>query len=88
VSTPAQEQAFCQAVANAEGVRQSAKGSAAATYNFVKANYAAYVTSLVAADVAYVTAVTAAATANGVSPDMAASDGPIASSWTSKIGGY
>jgi hypothetical protein len=88
MSTPAAELAFCQAVANAESARQSAKNSAAVTYNFVKANYAAYVTALVAADVAYVTAITTAATANGVSPDMAASDGPIASSWTSKIGGY
>jgi hypothetical protein len=88
MSTPAQEQAFCQAVANAESTRQSAKGSAAATYNFVKANYAAYVTALVAADVAYCNAVITAATANGVSPDVAIADGPIASSWSSKIGGY
>jgi hypothetical protein len=46
MSTPAAELAFCQAVANAESARQSAKNSAAVTYNFVKANYAAYVTAL------------------------------------------
>jgi hypothetical protein len=87
MSTPAQEQAFCQAVANAESTRQSAKASAAATYNFVKANYAAYVTALVAADTAYCTAIIAAATANGVEPDVAIVVGPIACSWSAKLGG-
>jgi hypothetical protein len=88
MSTAAAELAFCQAVANADCVRQSAKGSAAATYGFVKANYAAYVTALVAADVAYCNSVISAATANGVSPDVAIADGPIACGWSAKIGGY
>jgi hypothetical protein len=65
MSSPAGELAFCQVVANAEGGRQSAKASAAATYNFVKANYATYLTALVAADTAYCTTIIAAATANG-----------------------
>jgi hypothetical protein len=87
MSTPAAELTFCQAVANAESTRQSAKGSAAATYGFVKANFATYVTALVAADVAYCNAVISAATANGVSPDVAVGDGPIACGWSAKIGG-
>jgi hypothetical protein len=87
MSTPAAELAFCQAVQNAESARQSAKGAAAATYNFVKANYAAYVTALVAADATYATAVIAAASAGGLDPFPAGGNGPIACSWSAKIGG-
>jgi hypothetical protein len=86
MSTPAQEQAFCQALANAESVRQSARGSAAQTYGFVKANYAAYVTALVAADVAYYNSVVTAATAGGIDPALGVT-APIACGWSAKIGG-
>ena len=41
---------FIQAVAAAEGVRQTAKASAFTTYAFVPANLAAYKTALAAAD--------------------------------------
>lgn len=57
----AAEQTFYQTVAKAEGVRQSAKAAAFATYGFVQANLAAYITALEAADNAYITSVNAAA---------------------------
>jgi hypothetical protein len=43
----------------------------------VKANYAAYVTALIAAGVAYINAITTAATANGISPSAAGLSGPV-----------
>ena len=51
------EQAFVNAINAAELARQNAKSSAFTTYGFVKANYAAYVTALIAADVAYINAI-------------------------------
>ena len=54
--TPAQEQAFYDAVIAAESVRQGAKAAAQVAYGFVKANYATFVTALVAADTTYMTA--------------------------------
>jgi hypothetical protein len=87
MSTPAAELAFCQALANAESARQSAKGSAAATYGFIKANYPAYLTALVAADAAYFNAVVAAATAGGLDPALGVG-APVASAWWAKVGGY
>jgi hypothetical protein len=86
MSTPAGELAFCQALANAESTRQSARGTAAATYGFVKSRYSQFQTDLVAADTAYFTAVVAAATAGGIDPQLAV-PAPIACSWSSKIGG-
>lgn len=64
----AKEQAFIVAVNAAAGVRQTAKAVAAAAYGFVAANYATYVTALIAADVAYATAVASAATTAGITP--------------------
>jgi len=64
----AAEQTFIRAVAIAEGVRQTAKAAALATYAFVPANLAAYNTALVAADVAFETAVNTAATTAGITP--------------------
>jgi len=87
MSMPAQEQAFYDAVIAAEMTRQGSRASAQATYGFVKANYAAYVTALVAADVAFMTAVTTAATANGINPNVGL-NGPIACAKTAKIGGH
>ena len=59
------EYTFAQAVAAAEGVRQSAKAAALATYGFVQANLAAYITALEAADNAYTASVNAALSALG-----------------------
>jgi hypothetical protein len=84
MSTPTQEQAFYDAVVAAEMARQGAKSLAQSNYGFVKANYAAYVTALVAAD-AYVTAITTAATANGVDANLGTA-GPLCAKWC-KIGG-
>lgn len=64
----AKEQAFIAAVVAAAGVRQVSKSAAAVTYGFVAANYAAYVTALVAADVAYANSVASAATTAGITP--------------------
>jgi hypothetical protein len=86
MSTPSQETAFYDAVIVAEGVRQGSRALAQSNYGFVKANYAAFVTALVAADVAYLTAVTTAATANGMNPNVGLA--PIPSSRTAKIGGH
>jgi hypothetical protein len=71
------EQAFVNAINAAELARQNAKSSAFTTYGFVKANYPAYVTALIAADVAYINAITTAATANGISPSAAGLSGPV-----------
>jgi hypothetical protein len=86
MSTPAQEQAFCQALANAESVRQSSKATAQANYGFVKSKYAQFVTDLVSADTTYFTSVVAAATAGGIDPALAVT-APIACGWSAKIGG-
>lgn len=57
----AAEQTFRATISAAEGVRQSAKAAAFATYAFVPANLAAYITALEAADNTYIAAVNAAA---------------------------
>jgi hypothetical protein len=66
------ENAFAVAVNAAQSTKQGAYAAAFATYapnGFgVPANFAAYITALVAADVAFYTSVTTAATANGISP--------------------
>jgi hypothetical protein len=87
MSTPAQEQAFYDAVIAAEGVRQGSKAAAQVTYGFVKANYAAFVTALVAADTTYFTSVAAAATTAGMNPNVGLS-GPIPVARWSKLGGH
>jgi len=65
------ENAFAVAVNAAQATKQVAYASAFATYapnGFgVVANFAAYITALVAADVAFWAAVNTAATANGIS---------------------
>jgi hypothetical protein len=86
MSNPTQEQAFYDAVIAAESVRQSSKAVAQANYGFVKANYAAFVTALVAADTTYLTSIVTAATANGVNPNVGTS-GPIPCARTAKLGG-
>jgi hypothetical protein len=86
MSTPAAELAFCQALANAESVRQSSKATAQAKYGFVKSNYAQFVTDLVSADTTYFTSVMTAATAGGIDPQLAV-PAPIACGWSAKIGG-
>jgi hypothetical protein len=66
------EYTFAAAVNAAQGVKQVAYASAFVTYapnGFgVVANFAAYITALVAADVAFYNSVISAATANGISP--------------------
>ena len=86
MSTAAQETAFYDAVQAAEGVRQSAKAAAGVTYNFVQANFAAYVTALVAADVAFANSIATAATAAGVNPYVV--QGPVPAARWAKIGGH
>jgi hypothetical protein len=61
----AAEITFRAAVAKAESTRQVAKAAAFATYGFVQANLAAYLTALEAADNAYITAVNSAASTLG-----------------------
>jgi hypothetical protein len=87
MSTFAAEQTFYGAVLAAEVVRQNAKSAALTTYNFVQANYAAYVTALIAADVAYVTAVVSAASTAGIDPQHSV-NGPIPHAPWGKIGGH
>ncbi len=61
----AAESVFIAAVRTAEGVRQAAKTAAFATYGFVQANLAAYLTAIEAADNAYITTVNAALSTAG-----------------------
>jgi hypothetical protein len=86
MSTPAQEQAFYDAVIAAESVRQNSRAVAQAKYGFVKANYAQFITDLVSADTTYFTSVVTAATANGINPNVGTS-GPIPCARTAKLGG-
>jgi hypothetical protein len=86
MSTPAAEQAFCQALANADSVRQSAIAVAQAKYGFVKANYAQFVSDLVSANTVYFTSVVTAANAGVIDPQLAV-PAPIACGWSAKIGG-
>lgn len=72
---------FEQAVAAAEGTRQVSKASAFATYGFVAANLAAYITAVAAADVAYTTAVNSAANTSGILMGQAGLTGPIPTVW-------
>jgi hypothetical protein len=72
---------FIQAVAAAEGVRQTAKASAFTTYAFVPANLAAYKTALAAADVAYITAVNTARNTEAETIGTVGDTGPIAGNW-------
>ena len=87
MSTSSAEATFYDAVAVAAATRQNAKATAATVYGFVQANYAAYLTSLVAADVAYTTAVNTAASSAGIIPRQQAVDGPVPSARWAKIGG-
>jgi hypothetical protein len=84
MSTFAAEQTYRTAVATAEAVRQNSKSAAFTTYGFIQANYAAYLTALIAADVAYQTAVVAAANTAAVDPDLG--DTLVPTNWA-KIGG-
>jgi len=59
------ELTFIAAVRAAEGVRQVARAAAFATYGFVQANLAAYLTALEAADNAFITSANAAASTAG-----------------------
>jgi hypothetical protein len=61
----ASELVFIQAVRAAEGTRQTAKVAALATYAFVPANLAAYMTALEAADNAYMASLNSAASTLG-----------------------
>jgi hypothetical protein len=61
----AAEWTFINTVRAAEGVRQAAKTAAFATYAYVQANLAAYLTALETADNAFVTSVNAAANTAG-----------------------
>lgn len=72
---------FENAVAAAEGVRQASRAAALATYGYVAANLAAYITAIAAADVAYVTAVNAAANTSGILMGQAGLTGPIPTVW-------
>ncbi len=56
----AAEFVFIKAVAVAEGVRQTAKAAAFATYGFAPANLATYITAIETADNAYITAINSA----------------------------
>lgn len=76
----AAQQAFFNAVAAAESVRQQSKAAALVTYGFVQANYTAYKTALSDADVAYFTAVTAALDTSNLTLGMVGLEGPIRSS--------
>lgn len=63
------ERNFIVAVQSAEGVRQSAKAAALATFSaagYTNAANTTYATALAAADVAYITAVNAAANTSGL----------------------
>jgi hypothetical protein len=62
------QQTFIQAVARAEGVRQTAKAAAYATFqaaSFTPAALVTYNSAIVTADVAYTTAVNTAANTEG-----------------------
>lgn len=78
----AAESTSIRSVAAAEGARQVSKASAFATYGFVQANLAAYISALSAADVAYFTAATSALNTAGLSGNVGQS-GPIAGNWAS-----
>jgi hypothetical protein len=86
MSTAAQEAAFYDAVIAAEQVRQTSRSVAQTNYGFVKANYAAFVTALVACDTVYLTAVVAAATTAGMNPNVGLA--PIPCARWSKLGGH
>jgi hypothetical protein len=76
----AAQQIFIQSVARAEGVRQTAKAAAYATFqaaSFAAASLAAYNTALAAADVAYTTAVSTAANTEGETLGPLGQTGPI-----------
>lgn len=75
------ENTFYIAVGVAEGVRQSAKASAFATYGFAQANLAAYKTAIAAADVAYFTAVTAALNTEAGTLGNIGQTGPFGGLW-------
>lgn len=75
------ENTFYRAVASAEGVRQAAKAAAFATYGFVQANLAAYITAVAAADVAYITAVNAALNTEAGTLGNIGQSGPIGGLW-------
>ena len=83
MSTPSKEQAFYDALIAAEGVRQSSRATAQATYGFVKSKYAQFVTDLVSADTTSLTSIVTAATAGGINPNVGVA-GPIPSSRTSR----
>jgi hypothetical protein len=87
MSTASQETAFYDACIAAESTRQTAKAAAQVAYGFVKANYATFVTAIVAADTAYATAIVSAATTNGMNPNVGLS-GPIPVARWSKLGGH
>lgn len=76
----AAQQAFFNAVAVAEAVRQQSKAAAFVTYGFVQANYTTYKTALSDADVAYFTAITAALDTSNLTLGMVGLEGPIRSS--------
>lgn len=61
----AAEQTFYAAVVKAEGIRQVARAAAFATYGFVAANLAAYLTALESADNTYMASVNSAASTLG-----------------------
>jgi hypothetical protein len=80
------EQTFIRAVAAAEGVRQTARAAAFATYAFVPANLAAYLAAVSATDVAFVTSVNSALNTLGGTGNVGQS-GPIGGLWASVITG-
>ena len=85
------ERNFIVAVQAAEGVRQSAKAAALATFvaaGLTNAANATYATALAAADVAYITAVNAAANTSGLQLGTVGDTGvhAVPSVWGSIVG--
>ena len=84
MSTLSQETVFRLAVSAAEATRQNSIASAFATYNFVQANLAAYLTSVASAQNAYAVSVAAAAATAQIDPELGRT--LIATNWA-KIAG-
>lgn len=82
---------FIQAVAAAEGVRQTAKAAALATFqaaNFAAASWSTYNTAIQAADTAYMLAVKNAANTEAETLGNLGYAGPIRSNIGQLINGY
>ena len=81
---------FIQAVAAAEGVRQTAKTAAFNTFaaaGFAPGSLSTYKTALAAADVAYLTAVNTARNTEAENLGTLGDTGPIAGNWAGLLAG-